>query len=124
MRKHVKPAHRQAAIPDHVRGGDLPPNGLVVEWSVHWARLAQRGDVVVSEIDEDQADAKGEKRPTTRAKAKRPPRAASPRRRPEAEPKAPVPAPAGDAPGESGPQVETIDAAPPASTETSEPSLT
>ena len=57
MRKHVKPAHPQAAIPDPVRGGDLPPEGLTVDWSVHWARLAQRGDIVVTDVAETDAPA-------------------------------------------------------------------
>lgn len=55
MRKHVKPADPNASIPDPVRRRDLPPEGHPVEWSVHWARLAARGDIVVSDVEEDAA---------------------------------------------------------------------
>lgn len=51
MRKHVKPAHPDATIPDPSRGVDLPPDGLPCEWNVHWARLQMRGDVIVTEIE-------------------------------------------------------------------------
>lgn len=51
MRKHVRPAHPLATIPDPARKRDLPSGGLVVDWSVHWARLAQRGDVVVTDVE-------------------------------------------------------------------------
>lgn len=51
MRKHVKPAHPDATIPDPSRGGDLPAAGLPCEWSVHWARLEMRGDVIVTDIE-------------------------------------------------------------------------
>ncbi|SFM76419.1 DUF2635 domain-containing protein [Methylobacterium pseudosasicola] len=62
MRKHVKPADAGASIPDPVRQTDLPPEGRVVDWSVHWARLEARGDIKVKDVpDEDDADAKTEK---------------------------------------------------------------
>lgn len=50
MRKLVKPAHPDASIPDPERGTDLPPEGRAVTWSAHWARMAARDDVEVSEI--------------------------------------------------------------------------
>ncbi|MGX9981976.1 DUF2635 domain-containing protein [Methylobacterium fujisawaense] len=52
MRKHVKPAHPNATIPDPERRGDLSPEGRVVPWGVHWARLAARGDIVVTDVPE------------------------------------------------------------------------
>lgn len=55
MRKYVKPAHADATIPDPVRKSDLPREGREVEWSVHWAHLAAREDIIVSEIAEADA---------------------------------------------------------------------
>ena len=121
MRKHVKPAHPQAAIPDPVRGGDLPPEGLTVEWSVHWARLAQRGDIIVKDVDET-----GAKTKALAAKQAKAPRAAQPGRRGKAAAKsdAPAPVPTGDAPDESGPQVEGPEMDAPAAPAAPEPAIT
>ena len=128
MRKHVKPAHPQAAIPDPTRGGDLPPEGRVVEWSVHWARLAQRDDIIVKDVDEDDAPAKAKKPADKSSKV---PRAASAGRRAKpatkpapAEPDAPVSVPTGEAPDESGPQVEGPEMDAPAAPAAPEPAIT
>lgn len=76
MRKHVKPADKAASIPDPVRKTDLPPEGRVVDWSVHWARLEARGDIKVKDVpDEDDtaekakaaADAQAGKNPQAEA---------------------------------------------------------
>lgn len=56
MHKHVRPAEAGAAIPDPAHRRDLPQEGIVVEWSPHWALLALRGDVIVSECDEAGGD--------------------------------------------------------------------
>ena len=56
MRKHVKPADKAASIPDPARKTDLPPEGRVVDWSVHWARLEAREDIIVSDAP-DEAEA-------------------------------------------------------------------
>ncbi|WFS07777.1 DUF2635 domain-containing protein [Methylobacterium sp. 391_Methyba4] len=62
MRKHVKPADKAASIPDPARKTDLPPEGRVVEWSAHWARLEARGDIKAKDVpDGDSADTKVEK---------------------------------------------------------------
>lgn len=121
MRKHVKPAHSQAAIPDPVRGGDLPPEGLTVEWSVHWARLAQRGDIIVKDVDEA-----GLKTKAPTANGPKAPRAAPAGRRGRAAAKsdAPAPAPTGDAPDKSGPQVEGPEMDAPAAPAAPEPAIT
>ncbi len=60
MRKHVKPADKAASIPDPIRKTDLPPEGRVVDWSAHWARLEARGDIKVKDVP-DEAEAKDEK---------------------------------------------------------------
>jgi len=54
-RKFVKPAHKGASIPDPDRGRNLPPGGDEVEWSAHWALLAERGDVIVREVSPDKS---------------------------------------------------------------------
>ena len=72
MRKHVKPADPAASIPDPTRKTDLPPDGRAVEWSVHWARLAARGDIVVTDLaDEDGAEAKADAPKASSAKSAR-----------------------------------------------------
>jgi len=81
MRKLVKPADKNASIPDPARKTDLPPEGRIVEWSVHWARLEARGDVKVKDVpDEDAADAKAEKaKPTADAQAGKNPQVEAPK---------------------------------------------
>ena len=49
MRKLVVPALPTASIPDPERGDCLPPEGRVVAWTAHWARLTLREDVTVAE---------------------------------------------------------------------------
>lgn len=53
MRKHVRPADKNAIIPDPERGRDLPAEGLEVTWSIHWERLRQRGDIKVKDVEDD-----------------------------------------------------------------------
>lgn len=81
MRKHVKPADEAASIPDPARKTDLPPEGRVVEWSAHWARLEARGDIKAKDVpDEDAADAKAEKvKPAADADAGKSPQADAPK---------------------------------------------
>lgn len=130
MRKHVKPAHSRAAIPDPVRGGDLPSEGLTVEWSVHWARLAQRGDIIVKDVAEALEPTKVEKRavkasPARATRTKRAPRQASTKANPPgAKTDVPEVVPEGDAPDETGPQLETADLDAPAAPAAPEPSIT
>ena len=51
VRKHVKPAHEGARIPDPAhRGRFLPAAGLDVVWDHYWINREQQGDVVVSEV--------------------------------------------------------------------------
>lgn len=49
MRKHVTPATPGASVPDPDRGDVLPSQGRPVEWSAHWARLAARGEIAVTD---------------------------------------------------------------------------
>lgn len=81
MRKHVKPADPKATIPDPERRGDLPAAGRVVTWSAHWARLAAREDIVVSDPP---APTEAPKDPP--AADEQPGPAAEPRAEPAAEP--------------------------------------
>lgn len=55
-RRHVAPVDPSATIPDHERGGSLPPAGLPVTWSAYWALLEQRGEIVVTNITEATVD--------------------------------------------------------------------
>ena len=74
MRKHVKPAHPDATIPDPVRKTDLPPEGRVVDWSVHWARLHARGDITAKDVpgeEEDEGEPVASKSSAKRAAPKR-----------------------------------------------------
>ena len=98
MRKHVKPAHPDATIPDPARKTDLPPEGRVVEWSVHWARLHARGDITAKDVpDEDEREGEpvASKSPAKRTAPKRAPKG----RKPEAK-LAPT------APADAGPVIE------------------
>ncbi len=88
MRKHVRPANKAATIPNP-DGGDLPPEGMDVEWTAYWAGLQSRGDVVVKDVEEE---AKPKRKAATKRKAKSTapaPRAPAPTPAP-----APEPAPA------------------------------
>ena len=78
MRKHVKPADKHASIPDPVRKTDLPPEGRVVDWSVHWARLEARGDIKVKDVP-DEDDAGEAPKPAADAQAGKNPQAEAPK---------------------------------------------
>ncbi|MGF3027529.1 hypothetical protein ACQVP2_32585 [Methylobacterium aquaticum] len=49
MKKLIKPAVPGAVIPDVERGRDLPPDGLVLDWTPHWALMERRGDIVAED---------------------------------------------------------------------------
>jgi hypothetical protein len=53
MRKHVAPSTPTASIPDPERGGFLPPEGRVVSWTPHWAGMALREEILVTDAVEE-----------------------------------------------------------------------
>jgi len=55
MRKHVAPAHPGASIPDPDRGGFLPPEGRTVPWTPHWAGMAAREEIAVTDAPDEVA---------------------------------------------------------------------
>lgn len=57
MKKLIKPAVPGAVIPDVERGRDLPPEGLVLDWTPHWALMERRGDIVAEDPPAEAADA-------------------------------------------------------------------
>ena len=57
MKKLIKPAVPGAVIPDVERGRDLPPEGLVLDWTPHWALMERRGDIVAEDPPAEPAPA-------------------------------------------------------------------
>lgn len=50
MKKYVSPAVAGAKIPDPVMGDDLPAEGRTVDWSPHWQRYADLGEINVIDV--------------------------------------------------------------------------
>ncbi|KTS30862.1 hypothetical protein NS228_06195 [Methylobacterium indicum] len=57
MKKLIKPAVPGASVPDVERGRDLPAEGLVLDWTPHWALMERRGDIVAEDPPVEVADA-------------------------------------------------------------------
>lgn len=63
MLKHVAPVDPKASIPDPDHHGFLPAQGRAVSWNAHWAGLAARGEIVVTDAVDEPIEAAAEAHP-------------------------------------------------------------